>query len=188
MSKWMKIFDQQAGWYRFMHKGSGVIRDSLPNLGTSWEKPAPPRFRKVLRGGKRNPKQRKGGEKNPSTVGEGKGAAKRRSHVETHPNFGKSALNFFHCIMAWFRSPQYLEKTDVARIIIDTPLQPPANGQHQEKTGLKFSALNRNVTYGWYNAYFNVEYRLGPTLQNRYLLGPTLQTTRKRRQSTALSR
>ena len=61
--------------------------------------------------------------------------------------------------MAWFRSPQYLEKADYERILLNTPLRAPGKGQYQEKMGSSFFASNRNIIRDWYNAYFNVEYR-----------------------------
>ena len=39
-SEWMKFFDERAGRYRFKHKGSGVIRDTLLSLGKEFKKGA----------------------------------------------------------------------------------------------------------------------------------------------------
>ena len=37
-SEWMKTFDERAGRYRYKHKGSGVIRDSLTTIGNKLKK------------------------------------------------------------------------------------------------------------------------------------------------------
>ena len=39
-SEWMKIFDPRTGWYRYMHKGTGVIRDELMGDCPEVAKPA----------------------------------------------------------------------------------------------------------------------------------------------------
>ena len=56
-----------------------------------------------------------------------------------------------------FRSPRYLEKIDYEQF--NTPLNAPANGQHQVKSGLKFEVKGGDIVYDWYNAYFWVEYK-----------------------------
>ena len=45
-----------------------------------------------------------------------------------------------------FRTPRYLEKTEYIRFNLDTPLTFPGNGQHQRKTGLKFSGETRAMS------------------------------------------
>ena len=57
------------------------------------------------------------------------------------------------------RSPQYLERVDYERYGLVTPLTFPANGQHQEKHGIKFAMPDRDVVRDWFNVYFLVEYR-----------------------------
>ena len=32
-SEWARFFDENTGRYRYKHKGSGVIRDTLMNIG-----------------------------------------------------------------------------------------------------------------------------------------------------------
>ena len=44
-----------------------------------------------------------------------------------------------------FRSPRYLEKKEISRVILDTPITLPGNGQHQTKTGYKFTVRDRNI-------------------------------------------
>jgi len=36
-SEWSKFFDENAGRYRFKHKGSGVIRDTLMAIGKAFK-------------------------------------------------------------------------------------------------------------------------------------------------------
>ena len=59
-----------------------------------------------------------------------------------------------------FRDPKRLEKTNMARFDLTTPLTFPANGHTQEKTGWKFVSNDRNRWFDWYNAYFRVNYTL----------------------------
>ena len=35
-SEWMKFFDKRTGRYRYVHKGSGVVRDMLMSIGKSF--------------------------------------------------------------------------------------------------------------------------------------------------------
>ena len=64
-----------------------------------------------------------------------------------------------------FRNPKLLEKTNMARFDLTTPLTFPANGRSQEKTGWEFVSNDRNRWFDWYNAYFRVHYTL-ETLAN----------------------
>ena len=59
-----------------------------------------------------------------------------------------------------FRNPDLLEKTNMARYDLSTPLTIPGNGQPQAKTGLTIFCNNRNQWFDWYNAYFRVNYTL----------------------------
>ena len=62
-----------------------------------------------------------------------------------------------------FRNPKLLEKTNMARFDLTTPLTYPANGHTQEKTGWNFVSNDRNRWFDWYNAYFRVNYTLEAT-------------------------
>ena len=62
-----------------------------------------------------------------------------------------------------FRNPDLLEKTNMARYDLSTPLTFPGNGQKQEKTTWSIFCNNRNQWFDWYNAYFRVNYTLEAT-------------------------
>ena len=46
-----------------------------------------------------------------------------------------------------FRSPKYLEKIEVSRVNLETPIMLPSNGQSQDKTGYKFFVRDRDIVY-----------------------------------------
>ena len=49
-SEWAKFFDQRAGRYRYKHKGSGVIRDTLMAIGKAFKKGATKVAKKAAKG------------------------------------------------------------------------------------------------------------------------------------------
>ena len=59
-----------------------------------------------------------------------------------------------------FRNPDFLEKTNMARYDLSTPLTFPGNGQRQTKDGWTIFCNSRNQWFDWYNAYFRVNYTL----------------------------
>ena len=59
-----------------------------------------------------------------------------------------------------FRNPDLLEKTNMARYDLSTPLTFPGANQNQVKTGWKIFCNSRNKWFDWYNAYFRVNYTL----------------------------
>ena len=59
-----------------------------------------------------------------------------------------------------FRSSENLEKYERVKIIPDDVIRAPANGQHQEKKGYKFTIDDRSSFFDWYNACFEVRYKL----------------------------
>ena len=58
-----------------------------------------------------------------------------------------------------FRSQPYLENTSYIQINLDTPITFPANNQFQTKRGYKFTTIDRDNFYDWYNAYFHVDFK-----------------------------
>ena len=38
-SEWMRYYDAPRGYFRYKHKGTGVVRDSLMNIGRGFKKP-----------------------------------------------------------------------------------------------------------------------------------------------------
>ena len=58
-----------------------------------------------------------------------------------------------------FRTQQYLEKSEYIQINLDTPITLPGNNQAQTKSGYKFTLIDRDNFYDWYNAYFRVDFK-----------------------------
>lgn len=59
-----------------------------------------------------------------------------------------------------FRSSEFLQRYELVRFQLDDVIRIPANGQHQEKNGYKFTINDRSSFYDWYNAYFEVQFQL----------------------------
>ena len=59
-----------------------------------------------------------------------------------------------------FRTQQYLEKSEYIQINLDTPITLPGTNQAQTKSGYKFTLIDRDNFYDWYNAYFRVDFKL----------------------------
>ena len=59
-----------------------------------------------------------------------------------------------------FRTSEYLQRYELVRYQLDDVIRMPANGQHQQKTGYKFTINDRSSYYDWYNAYFEVQFQL----------------------------
>ena len=49
-SEWAKFFDERAGRYRYKHKGSGVVRDTLMAIGKAFKKGATNVVKKAAKG------------------------------------------------------------------------------------------------------------------------------------------
>ena len=48
-SEWTKYYDAPRGYFRYKHKGTGVVRDTLMNIGKRFKKPSKKRkARQVL--------------------------------------------------------------------------------------------------------------------------------------------
>ena len=59
-----------------------------------------------------------------------------------------------------FRTSEYLQRNEMVRYQLDEVIRIPANGQHQQKSGYKFTINDRSSFYDWYNAYFEVQFQL----------------------------
>ena len=59
-----------------------------------------------------------------------------------------------------FRTSEYLQRYELVRYPLDDDIRIPPNGQHQQKTGYKFTINDRSSYYDWYNAYFEVQFQL----------------------------
>ena len=53
-----------------------------------------------------------------------------------------------------FRSSEMLQRNEFVRYQLDDAIRAPANGQHQDQNGYKFTINDRSAFYDWYNAYF----------------------------------
>ena len=59
-----------------------------------------------------------------------------------------------------FRSSEYLQRNELVRFQLDDVIRIPANNQHQQKNGYKFTINDRSSFYDWYNDYFEVQFQL----------------------------
>ena len=59
-----------------------------------------------------------------------------------------------------FRTSENLQRCELIRFQLDDVIRIPANGQHQDKNGYKFTINDRSSFYDWYNAYFEVQFHL----------------------------
>ena len=76
-----------------------------------------------------------------------------------------------------FRNPDLLEKTNMARYDLSTPLTFPLDTQKQTKTGWTIFCNSRNQWFDWYNAYFRVNYTLEATNNGAGLVADTQSST-----------
>ena len=90
--------------------------------------------------------------------------------------FGHVVHNFI-CLYKMFRNPELLEKTNIARYDLSTPLTFPGNNQKQDKTGWKIFCNSRNQWFDWYNAYFRVNYTLEATANGAGLAAAATSST-----------
>ena len=59
-----------------------------------------------------------------------------------------------------FRTSEYFQRYELVRFQLDDVIRAPANGQHQQKNGYKFTVNDRSAYYYWYNAYFEVQFQV----------------------------
>ena len=59
-----------------------------------------------------------------------------------------------------FRSSEYLQRNELVRYQLDDVIRSPGDTQHQVKNGYKFTINDRSSFYDWYNAYFEVQFKL----------------------------
>ena len=76
-----------------------------------------------------------------------------------------------------FRSPELLEKTNMMRFDLTTPLTFPGNGASQQKVGWKIVCNDRNNWFDWYNAVFRVNYTLEAKADGAGLAADTTSST-----------
>ena len=59
-----------------------------------------------------------------------------------------------------FRTSEQLQRNELVRYQVNDVILIPANGEHQQKTGYKFTINDRSSIYDWYNGYFEVQFQL----------------------------
>ena len=59
-----------------------------------------------------------------------------------------------------FRTSEFLQRSELVRFQLDDVIRAPGNGQHQVKNGYRFTINDRSSFYDWYNAYFEVQFKL----------------------------
>ena len=59
-----------------------------------------------------------------------------------------------------FRSPENVQQNELVRFQLQSNIRAPANGQEQLKKKLKFIINDRGTFLDWYNAYFEVIFKL----------------------------
>ena len=59
-----------------------------------------------------------------------------------------------------FRASEFIQRNELTRFQLDDVIRAPANGQHQVKTGYTFTINDRSSFYDWYNAYFEIRFRV----------------------------
>ena len=59
-----------------------------------------------------------------------------------------------------FRTSEYLQRNEYVRFQLDDVIRAPANNQHHEKNGYKFTINDRSSFFDWYNGYFEVSFQL----------------------------
>ena len=55
-----------------------------------------------------------------------------------------------------FRTSENLQRYEYVRFHLDNVIEQPANGQHQKKTGYRFTINDRSTMFDFFNGYFEV--------------------------------
>ena len=59
-----------------------------------------------------------------------------------------------------FRSPENVQRNELVRFQLESNIRAPANATEQQKNGYKFTVNDRGTFYDWYNAFFEVRFKL----------------------------
>ena len=59
-----------------------------------------------------------------------------------------------------FRSSELLQRYELTRFQLDNVISAPGGGQHQLKNGYNFTINDRSSFYDWYNAYFEMRFKV----------------------------
>ena len=59
-----------------------------------------------------------------------------------------------------FRSPENVQRNELVRFQLESNIRAPANAAEQQKNGYKFVINDRGTFYDWFNAFFEVRFKL----------------------------
>ena len=59
-----------------------------------------------------------------------------------------------------FRSPETVQRNELVRFELVSNIRAPANAAEQQKNGYKFTINDRGTFYDWFNAYFEVRFKI----------------------------
>ena len=59
-----------------------------------------------------------------------------------------------------FRSPENVQRNELVRFDLDSVIRAPANNLEQQKNGYKFTVENRGNFFDWFNAFFEIQYKM----------------------------
>ena len=68
-----------------------------------------------------------------------------------------------------FRSPEYCDRYEDISIQLDTPITSPGAGVAQRNNGYQFTINDRSSYFDWFNAYFEVEFKVVQDANAEYL-------------------
>ena len=68
-----------------------------------------------------------------------------------------------------FRSPEYCDRYEYIPIQLDTPITTPGANVAQRKNGYQFTINDRSSSFDWFNAYFEVDFRVVQEANAEYL-------------------
>jgi len=59
-----------------------------------------------------------------------------------------------------FRSPENVQRNELVRFHLESVIIAPDNTREQKKNGYKFTVENRGNFYDWYNAFFEIQFKM----------------------------
>ena len=75
-----------------------------------------------------------------------------------------------YIIYRMFRSPEHCDRYEDIPIQLDTPITTPGTGVAQRNNGYQFTINYRSSYFDWFNAYFEVEFKVVQDANAEYLL------------------
>ena len=70
-----------------------------------------------------------------------------------------------------FRSPEYCDRYEYMPIQLDTPITTPGAFVAQRKNGYQFTIYDSSSYFDWFNAYFEVDFKVVKEANADYLAG-----------------